>query len=148
MILCSVYSEIETFIIELFKFPNTLSCSSYISLFYYCWISSFFYLSFMFLYFGNSAPRVSVMYCSKIFILSLISAFSIYIFSMIFCSSWTVSSLFILGLFFTLWAFYPNLNVDMVSARCISWGEHVTIKVVFEFPPRESLRILVNFVSL
>lgn len=32
----------------------------------------------------------------------------------------------------------------MVSARCISWGEQVTIRVVLEFPPSDSLSKRVN----
>lgn len=73
--------------------------------------------------------------------LSLISPSS---FSFIFSNSWTVNSRLIFGLFLTFWAFSPNLKVDNVSGRCISCGEQVTIRVVFELPPRESRRIRVN----
>ena len=66
-------------------------------------------------------------------------------FSIIFCSSSTVSSRFILGLFLIFCAFYPNLKVEIVYEIWISWGEQVTIKVVLEFPPKESFIILVNF---
>ena len=42
----------------------------------------------------------------------------------------------------------PNLKVDTVSISLKGDGLHVTIKQVFEFPPSDSERILVNFDSL
>lgn len=58
-----------------------------------------------------------------------------------------VHSLLIFALFFIFFALVPNLNVESVSDKFVKLGEHVIIKVVFEFPPRESERILVNFES-
>jgi len=45
--------------------------------------------------------------------------------------------LFIFGLFFIFLAEIPNLNVEIVSAILFGCGEHVTIKLVFEFPQYE-----------
>lgn len=84
------------------------------------------------IYFYSSFTRASLM------------ARSPYSFSLILMSSCTVSSRLIFGLFFTFCAFYPKRRVEIVSAKCISWGEQVTIRVVFELPPKDSLRSLVN----
>lgn len=68
-------------------------------------------------------------------------------FSTIFINYWTVNYLFIFGLFLIFCAFSPNRNVDMVYGRCISCGEQVTIRVVLEFPPKESFNIFVSLES-
>ena len=67
---------------------------------------------------------------------------------MIICSSATVTSLLILALFLIDFALTPNLSVDKVSCSLKTEGEHVTIKVVLAFPPKDSYKILVNLESL
>lgn len=52
-------------------------------------------------------------------------------------SSGTVISLLILGVFLIFLAEIPNRRDEMVSARLLGWGEQVTIKLVFEFPPKD-----------
>ena len=59
-----------------------------------------------------------------------------------------MNSRLILGLFLMFLALDPNLNVLKDSRSLNGCGEHVTIKHVFEFPPRDSERILVNLDSL
>jgi hypothetical protein len=44
----------------------------------------------------------------------------------------------ILGLFLIFLAEIPNRKDEIVSAMLFGWGEHVTIKVVFELPPKDS----------
>ena len=63
-------------------------------------------------------------------------------------SSGTVISLLILGVFLIFLAEIPNRRDEMVSARLLGWGEQVTIKLVFEFPPKDYWRTLVNLLSL
>ena len=65
-----------------------------------------------------------------------------------FCNSATVISLFILGLFFIFFALSPNLNVDKDSLSLYIEGEQVIIKHVFELPPKDSCKTLVNLDSL
>ena len=57
-------------------------------------------------------------------------------------------SLFILGAFFIFLALEPNLSVLKVSASLKGCGDSVIIKHVFEFPPSDSDKILVNLESL
>lgn len=47
----------------------------------------------------------------------------------------------------TLLAFLPNSNVDHVAEAFEILGEHATIKVVLELPPKDSVSILVSFES-
>jgi len=42
----------------------------------------------------------------------------------------------------------PNLKEDMVYAILLGWGEHVTIKVVLELPPKDYCKTLVSLLSL
>ena len=58
------------------------------------------------------------------------------------------TSLFIFGLFFIYFALFPNFNVDIVSASLNILGEHVIIKHVLEFPPKDSDNIRVSLESL
>jgi hypothetical protein len=64
------------------------------------------------------------------------------------CNSATVSYLFIFGVFFIFFAEIPNLSVEIVSARLLGCGEQVTIKVVFELPPKDYCNTRVSFESL
>ena len=57
-------------------------------------------------------------------------------------------SLLIFGAFLIFLALDPNLRVLSVSDSLKGWGDNVIIKHVFEFPPRDSDNILVNFESL
>ena len=68
--------------------------------------------------------------------------------SIILCNSITVTSLFILALFLIFLARSPNLNVLNVSLSLNTLGEHVIIKHVFELPPKDSCKTLVNLLSL
>lgn len=60
----------------------------------------------------------------------------------------TVISLLIFGVFLIFFAEIPNRRVDIVSEMLLGWGEQVTIKLVFEFPPKDSWRTLVSLLSL
>lgn len=53
-------------------------------------------------------------------------------------SSATVISLLIFGVFLIFLAEIPKRKVEMVSARLLGCGEHVTISVVLELPPSDS----------
>ena len=50
--------------------------------------------------------------------------------------------------FLILFALLPNLKVDNVSLSLYWDIEHVITRHVYEFPPRDSCKILVNFESL
>ena len=65
-----------------------------------------------------------------------------------FCNYPTVISLFIFGLFFIFFAETPKRRVETVSAVLFGWGEQVTINDVFELPPKDYCRTLVNLLSL
>jgi len=69
-------------------------------------------------------------------------------FANIIFNSSTVLSLLILGLFFIFFAQAPNHKVLIVSSSLKLLGEQVIIKHVFELPPRDSYKTLVNFESL
>lgn len=56
--------------------------------------------------------------------------------------------MFILGLFFIFLALAPNLSVPKVSFSLYEHIDDANTKVVFEFPPIDSLKILVNLESL
>lgn len=59
-------------------------------------------------------------------------------------SSGTVSSLLIFGVFFIFLAEIPKRREEIVSAILLGWGEQVTIKEVFELPPKDSWRTRVS----
>lgn len=73
---------------------------------------------------------------------------SFYAFSNKFWSSATVIYLLIFGLFLIFLAEIPNLKEDIVSAILLGWGEHVTINVVLELPPKDYCKTLVSLLSL
>lgn len=58
-----------------------------------------------------------------------------------------VHSLLIFALFLIFFALDPNLKVERVSDMLVKLGEHVIMSVVFEFPPKDSERILVSLES-
>ena len=63
-------------------------------------------------------------------------------------NSGTVSSLFIFGLFFIFLADIPKRRDETVSAKLLGWGEHVTIKLVLELPPKDYCNTLVSLLYL
>ena len=91
-------------------------------------------------------PNFSSSYVSTEMVISC-SSMSFSAFSSNFFNSGIVYSLLTFALFLILRARYPNLSVLNVSCSLKGCGEHVMTRHVFEFPPRDSDKILVNFDS-
>ena len=87
------------------------------------------------------------MYFSRILIRSAYFSIVDSAFDSMSLSSSTEYSLLTLGLFLIFLAQAPKRNVDIVSSRLNSEGEHVMIKHVLEFPPNESYNTHVSLES-